>query len=101
MPLSGLAFGLLDLVLVVLLLVGIPVLVLMILAGAAEYVRQGAEEELARLEAEGELAEPPADPDADDWNGIDDVNHEEPAADRRNEENREESATDADTDDSY
>ena len=50
--------GALELVALLVLLLGVPLLVLAILAGAAEYVRRGAEEELAALEAEHGVVEP-------------------------------------------
>ena len=48
----------LGILLMLVLLIAVPLLALAILAGAAEYVRQGAEEELAAMAEAGEFDEP-------------------------------------------
>ena len=67
----------LEILVIALLLFGVPILVVMILAGAAAYVREGAERELEAMAAEEgiDLDDPdlPADPRGTD---SDELRHE-------------------------
>ncbi|WP_290814437.1 hypothetical protein [Halovivax sp.] len=58
MALALLSTRILEILLLLVLLIGVPLLVLLILGGAAAYVREGAERELESMAEAGELAEP-------------------------------------------